>query len=178
MTGKAAIVVGGACGEVASLVAYLARPESSFVTGSAITIDGGYLARLPCERYCNVSTSYDDIIKDFLTCFGAKDADRLASFLHPDVVFLNYGDPEVRGKDAVRETWSRLFSSFGALRFETVHQAVNGNVVITEQIHSIALPSGKLTPIMNMAIYEIVDGKIAAWRDYTNSAHAKKLLGL
>ena len=30
--------------EVASLVAYLARPESSFVTGSAITIDGGYLA--------------------------------------------------------------------------------------------------------------------------------------
>ena len=27
-------------------------------------------------------------------------------------------------------------------------------------------------------IYEIVGGKIAAWRDYTNSAHAKKLLGL
>jgi 3-oxoacyl-[acyl-carrier protein] reductase len=30
--------------EVASLVAYLARPEASFITGSAITIDGGYLA--------------------------------------------------------------------------------------------------------------------------------------
>jgi hypothetical protein len=29
-------------------------------------------------------------------------------------------------------------------------------------LHSIARPSGKLTPIMNMAIYEIVDGKIAA----------------
>jgi limonene-1,2-epoxide hydrolase len=42
----------------------------------------------------------------------------------------------------------RLFSDFGALRF------------------------------MNMAIYEIVDGKIAAWHDYTNSAHARKLLGL
>jgi len=125
-----------------------------------------------------VNTSYDDIIKDFLTCFEAKDADRLASFLHPDVVFLNYGDPEVRGKNAVRETWGRLFRNFGALRFETVHQAVNGNVIIAEQIHNIALPSGKLTPIMNMAIYEIVDGKIAAWRDYTNSAHAKKLLGL
>jgi 3-oxoacyl-[acyl-carrier protein] reductase len=30
--------------EAASLVAYLARPEASFITGSAITIDGGYLA--------------------------------------------------------------------------------------------------------------------------------------
>lgn len=30
--------------EVASLAAYLAGPESSFVTGSALTIDGGYLA--------------------------------------------------------------------------------------------------------------------------------------
>ena len=30
--------------EVASLVAYLAGPESSFVTGAALTIDGRYLA--------------------------------------------------------------------------------------------------------------------------------------
>src|SRR5258708_25933292 len=113
------------------------------------------------------------MIEDFLTCFEAKDADRLASFLHPDVVFLNYGDPEVRGKNAVRETWGRLFSKFGALRFETAHQAVNGNVIIAEQLHNIALPSGKLTPIINMAIYEIVGGTIAAWRAYTNSAHAE-----
>jgi 3-oxoacyl-[acyl-carrier protein] reductase len=30
--------------EIASLVAYLASPLASFITGSAITIDGGYLA--------------------------------------------------------------------------------------------------------------------------------------
>jgi 3-oxoacyl-[acyl-carrier protein] reductase len=30
--------------EIASLVAYLAGPESSFVTDAAVTVDGGYLA--------------------------------------------------------------------------------------------------------------------------------------
>jgi NADPH2:quinone reductase len=44
--------------------------------------------------------------------------------------------------------------------------------------HNIAPPADKLTPIMNMAIYEIVDGKIAAWRDDINFSHAKKLLGI
>jgi len=33
-------------------------------------------------------------------------------------------------------------------------------------------------PSSPLSFFFIVDGKIAAWRDYTNSAHAKKLLGL
>jgi 3-oxoacyl-[acyl-carrier protein] reductase len=34
----------GTDAEVASLVAYLASQESSFITGSLLTIDGGYIA--------------------------------------------------------------------------------------------------------------------------------------
>jgi 3-oxoacyl-[acyl-carrier protein] reductase len=30
--------------EIATLIAYLASPEASFVTGPALTIDGGYLS--------------------------------------------------------------------------------------------------------------------------------------
>jgi 3-oxoacyl-[acyl-carrier protein] reductase len=30
--------------EIASLIAYLASPEASFITGAAFTIDGGYLS--------------------------------------------------------------------------------------------------------------------------------------
>jgi 3-oxoacyl-[acyl-carrier protein] reductase len=30
--------------EVASLIAYLASPDSGFITGAALTVDGGYLA--------------------------------------------------------------------------------------------------------------------------------------
>ena len=30
--------------EITSLVAYLANPESSFITGASLTIDGGFTA--------------------------------------------------------------------------------------------------------------------------------------
>ena len=30
--------------EIASLIAYLASPEASFITGAALTVDGGYLS--------------------------------------------------------------------------------------------------------------------------------------
>jgi 3-oxoacyl-[acyl-carrier protein] reductase len=56
LSGKAALVTGGsrkalmaisryAQGEeIAGLVAYLAGPEASFVTGASLTIDGGFAA--------------------------------------------------------------------------------------------------------------------------------------
>jgi limonene-1,2-epoxide hydrolase len=62
------------------------------------------------------------------------------------------------------------------VRFETVHQAVDGDVVLAEQIHHLGLPGGPVAPIMNLAVYEIRDGLIAAWRDYTNPEYARRLL--
>jgi 3-oxoacyl-[acyl-carrier protein] reductase len=34
----------GKAEEVASMVAFVASPEASFVTGAALSVDGGYLA--------------------------------------------------------------------------------------------------------------------------------------
>jgi limonene-1,2-epoxide hydrolase len=83
-------------------------------------------------------------------------------------VFHAYGDNEIRGRDAVLNVWKGVFGSFGQIKFETVHQAVNGDIVIAEQVHGLGLPGRHLARVMNMAIYEIRDGKNAAWRDYTN----------
>ncbi|MFE0631883.1 nuclear transport factor 2 family protein [Streptomyces sp. NPDC058864] len=118
----------------------------------------------------------DTLVRAFVEAFSTKDADRLLPFLHPDVVFRNYGDEEIRGRDALLEMWSNVFRTFERIEFETVHQAVNGDIVIAEQVHGLALPGGPLAPVMNMAVYEIRDGSIAAWRDYTNPDHARTLL--
>jgi limonene-1,2-epoxide hydrolase len=56
----------------------------------------------------------------------------------------------------------------GGVRFETLNQAVNGDLVIAGQAHGLALPGKPLAPVRNLAVYEIREGKIAAWRDYAN----------
>jgi limonene-1,2-epoxide hydrolase len=120
----------------------------------------------------------DALIREFLDTFEKKDAALLGSYFAEDIAFQNYGDPEVRGRANLVNMWAGIFRNFGQLKFETVHQAVNGDVVIAEQIHGTSLPGKPLVPIKNLAVYEIRDGKIAAWRDYTNVQYAIQLIGL
>ncbi|MEI9892847.1 MAG: nuclear transport factor 2 family protein [Chthoniobacter sp.] len=116
------------------------------------------------------------IIRRFVTGFEKKDPALLSPFLDPEIAFQNYGQAEIKGREAVLALWGKVFQNFATVRFETVHQALNGNIVIEEQIHHLALPGKAPAPIMNMAIYEIRAGLIVAWRDYTDSTYARKLL--
>ncbi|WFE49766.1 nuclear transport factor 2 family protein [Micromonospora sp. WMMD1155] len=118
----------------------------------------------------------DNLVREFVEAFNTKDAEKVGTFLHPDVVFENYGETPVKGRDNVVQVWEGVFRTFAQVKFETVNQAVNDDVVLAEQVHGLALPGGKLAPIMNLAVYEIRDGKIAAWRDYGNPQYAMKLL--
>jgi limonene-1,2-epoxide hydrolase len=116
------------------------------------------------------------LVRAFVDTFDTKDADLLADYLHPDVVFRNYGEAEVHGRDALLQVWAGVFATFAVVRFETIHQAVNGPIVLAEQIHHLGLPAGPVAPVMNLAVYETADGRITAWRDYTNPDLARRLL--
>jgi limonene-1,2-epoxide hydrolase len=118
----------------------------------------------------------DQLIRTFLDLFHDKDAATLAPYLHRDIVFQNYGDPELRGREAVLAMWSGVFANMERVEFSTLNQAVTNDVVIAEQIHGLALPGRPLAPIKNMAIYRINGGQIIEWRDYTNSEYARTLL--
>jgi limonene-1,2-epoxide hydrolase len=40
------------------------------------------------------------------------------------------------------------------------------------------LPGKPLAPVRSLAVYEIREGELAAWRDHTNPQKAGQLLGL
>jgi limonene-1,2-epoxide hydrolase len=118
----------------------------------------------------------EDLISNFIATFEKRDGDLLAPFFTDDILFTNYGNPTVRGKDQVIEVWKRVFHLFHVVRFETVNQAVNSSIVLAEQIHHLTLPGREAAPVYNMACYEIRDGRIAVWRDYSDSKYARQLL--
>jgi limonene-1,2-epoxide hydrolase len=121
-------------------------------------------------------TNIEILIQDFVAAFETKNAAALGMFFHEDVRFTNYGDDEVRGRDAVVQLWVRVFARFETVRFETLNQASNGPVVLAEQIHHLGLTGREPAPIHNMAVYELHDGLITVWRDYSDSKHARHLL--
>lgn len=116
------------------------------------------------------------VIREFLALFAQRDATKLAPYFDQNVVFENYGSPEIKGRDRVVSLWAGVFSNMEKVDFTTLHQAVNGDTVIEEQIHGLALPGRPLAPIKNMAIYRLRDGRIIEWRDYTNSEYARTLM--
>lgn len=118
----------------------------------------------------------DSLIRSFMDAFEQRDASVLAPYFAEDITFQNYGDPEVHGRENLVAMWAGVFRLFERVKFETLHQATNGTIVIAEQIHGLALSGRELAPIRNMAVYEVRDGQITAWRDYTNPNHASKLL--
>lgn len=118
----------------------------------------------------------DTLVRNFVNTFTNRDVDLLAPFLDEDVVYRNYGDPEVHGRDQVLNVWREAFHKYETVRFETVNQAVNGSIVLAEQIHGLALPGKQMATTMNMAVYEVHDEKIHAWREYTNPQETHVLL--
>ena len=120
----------------------------------------------------------DALIREFVGSFEKRDPALLSDYFPDDIVFENYGDPQIHGRADLTEMWAGVFRSFAVVKFETLNQAVSGDLVISEQLHGLALPGKPLAPIRNLAVYEVRSGKIAVWRDYTNPQQARRLLGL
>jgi limonene-1,2-epoxide hydrolase len=120
----------------------------------------------------------DAFIRELIDTFEQKDPAALEPYFAEDIRFENLGDSEIRGRSELLHLWAGVFSNFSHVKFETLHQSVSGDVVIAEQVHGLGLPGRPPAAIKNMAIYEIRDGKVARWRDYTNPHLAGRLLGL
>ncbi len=113
-----------------------------------------------------------DLIDRFVAAWSAMDLERILAFFTDDAVYTNVPiDPPNAGIEAIRKTIEGFLGMAEKIEFDVHHQAENARgVVMNERTDRFHLKSGKVAEASVMGVFEIRDGKIAAWRDYFDLA--------
>jgi len=108
-----------------------------------------------------------DLVREFCAAFGEGDLDldRIVGFFADDAVYHNIPVDPVVGPDAIRATLAGFTAGVESIEFRIGSIAAEGGTVLTERVDVFRLP-GKEISLPVMGAFEVVDGKIAAWRDY------------
>ncbi|HTW50137.1 MAG TPA: limonene-1,2-epoxide hydrolase family protein [Acidobacteriaceae bacterium] len=104
-------------------------------------------------------------IRKFIETCVRADPDEFAGFFTEDAVWWNSPWRAIGGRDAIRETLRRGAQTMTALPWEILHIIANADVVMTERIDHFQVGDRRVS-VPCMGIFELRDGKIAAWRDY------------
>ncbi len=109
----------------------------------------------------------DGIMKDFCASWERGDVDAIVAAFTDDAVYHNIPMAPCKGKEAIRNFIEGfLKQSVSGVRFEILHQVVDGNLVMNERVDTLAMESGKVELPVSGVFELTADGKIAAWRDY------------
>ena len=106
-----------------------------------------------------------DTVRDFCAAWTRLDIDELLGYFTPDAVYHNIPVDPVVGADAIRGMFSMFTTGVERIEFRVNNLAAIGNVVMTERVDVFVQPE-RTIELPVMGTFEVVDGKIAAWRDY------------
>ena len=108
-------------------------------------------------------------VREFCAAWEARDQERILDSFTEDGVYHNMPMPPAKGKDAIKGLLGMILTPASHVQFEIKHIAANADVVLTERIDSFKIGDRNVAlPVMG--IFEVRDGKIAAWRDYFDLA--------
>lgn len=109
-----------------------------------------------------------DLIKRFCATWNDLDILAILDFFTDDAVYHNMPIQPVQGKDAIKGMIEQVSTPFTSGDWELKNIAASGDVVLTERVDKFI--GAKTISLQVMGVFEIRDGKIAAWRDYFDLA--------
>jgi len=110
-----------------------------------------------------------ETVRDFCAAWEARDQQRILDAFTDDAVYHNMPMQPAKGKDAIKGLLGVILTPANDVTFEIKHIAANGDVVLTERVDSFKI-GGRSVTLPVMGVFEVRDGKIAAWRDYFDLA--------
>jgi limonene-1,2-epoxide hydrolase len=106
-----------------------------------------------------------DVVQQFCAAWAKGDLDVIVGSFTDDAVYHNIPLDPVTGRDAIRTFIEGFTGGVDSLEFQVHNIAAAGNVVLTERVDVFVRGDDRIElPVMGA--FEVVDGKIAAWRDY------------
>ena len=113
--------------------------------------------------------SAEQVVRDFCVAASRRNPEELRSYFSEDVVYHNIPMAPAEGLEATMAVVNMFVSMCDALEFEIHHLASDGSTVLTERTDTFTM-NGKTAPLPVMGAFNVVDGKITAWRDYFDMA--------
>jgi limonene-1,2-epoxide hydrolase len=115
------------------------------------------------------------IVRDFCAAWERRDLPAVIAFLAEDVVYQNVPRPAMRGREAAKAFLAPLIERTVGIDFQLLEIAIgaDGKSVLTERMDRLHFPSG-VVDIPIMGVFKVEQGRIAHWRDYSDSAATMK----
>ena len=117
-----------------------------------------------------------ELVREFCATWEEGRFDRFGEFLAPDAVFHMLPLAPVRGVEAIARE-CRKMAALGTVRVRILRMAEAGGLVFTERIDTLERP-GRTGELPVAGVFEVEDGRIAAWRDYFDLRQALDAFGL
>jgi limonene-1,2-epoxide hydrolase len=107
-----------------------------------------------------------EVVHRFCATWSKLDLDALVRFFTDDAVYHNIPIAPVVGPDQIRTTIESFTAGVESIEFRVDAIAADGGTVLTERVDIFRFPGGHTIELPVMGTFQVVDGRIAAWRDY------------
>jgi limonene-1,2-epoxide hydrolase len=105
------------------------------------------------------------VVTRFIDHLNALQMDEAFALLADEIVYHNIPMKPVTGPAAVKAVFDQI--PFTAMEFIVHHSAVTeDHWVLNERTDRFRLADGRWVELRVMGVFEVLDGKITAWRDY------------
>ena len=124
-----------------------------------------------------MTRSADDLVTEFCKKWATPDPDELAGYFTDDAVYHNIPMEPVQGREAIKEFIAGFLTAFDGIDFQVHRQVSDGTLVMNERTDVMRRKDGDEFPLPVMGVFEVVDDKIEAWRDYFDMATITSAFG-
>ena len=106
------------------------------------------------------------VVRNFCKLWLTGDIDGIVESFTEDGLYHNIPMPVLTGRAEIRDFLTGFLGAFDGVDFVIHRQVSHGDLVMNERTDVLRRKDGGEVPLPVMGVFEVRDGKIAAWRDY------------